>query len=71
MTTRSKFLWGLAAGAAIGTAAGVLLAPKTGIESRKAVTTGAGRTWTALKHKVNRGNGHAHQAEEQHSETLR
>ena len=70
MNTRSKFFWGLDAGATVGAAAGLLLAPRTGKESRKAVSAGAGRTWTALKNKAGYGNGHAHEAEGRHSETL-
>ena len=70
MNTRSKFFWGLDAGATVGAAAGWLLAPRTGKESRKAVTADAGRTWTALKNKAGYGNGHAHEAEGRHSETL-
>ena len=70
MTTRSKFLWGLAAGAAVGAAAGVLLTPKTGKESRRAVAAGAEKTWHNLKNRVGRGNGHAHDAEAQYAEQV-
>ena len=43
MTTRNRFILGFAAGAAIGTAAALLAAPKTGKETRHIVTQGAGR----------------------------
>ena len=43
MPTRNRFILGFAAGAAIGTAAALLAAPKTGKETRHIVTQGAGR----------------------------
>ncbi len=38
MTTRSKFVTGLIAGALVGAAAGLLMAPKTGKETRQVVS---------------------------------
>jgi len=70
MTTRSRFLWGLAAGAAARAAAGFLLAPKTGRESRRAVPAGAGRTWNVLKQKAGRFPRPGHGVAEQPSETV-
>ena len=67
MTTRSRFILGLAAGAAMGTAAGLLLAPKPGKESRQTVATGASRYWHSIKTKMGREKLHAngHGSEEQ------
>ena len=70
MTTRSKFLWGLAAGAAVGAAAGVLLTPKTGKETRRVVAAGAEKTWHNLKHKAGWRKGHAHDVQEQYVEKV-
>ena len=67
MTTRSRFIMGLAAGAAIGTVAGLFLAPKTGKETRETVATGANRYWNSIKTRMGRENHYAngHVSEEQ------
>lgn len=50
MTTNHRFLAGLAAGAVLGAAAGLLLAPKTGKETRHVVATGAGELRHTASH---------------------
>jgi len=72
MTTRNRFILGFAAGAAIGTAAALLAAPKTGKETRHIVTQGAGRFaaplaaqfsqkagryWGSIRRKINKVEG--------------
>ncbi len=42
MVSRNKFVTGLIAGAAVGTAAGLLFAPKPGKETREVVSARAG-----------------------------
>ena len=66
MTTRNRFILGFAAGAVIGTAAALLVAPKTGKETRHIVANGAGQAgrkaghyWGYLRQKISKeeGNG--------------
>ena len=75
MTTRNRFIMGFAAGAVIGTAAALFVAPKTGKETRHIVTNGAGRFgqkagryWGSLRQKISKaednGSGH-HTADRQ------
>ena len=58
MDRRHKLLYGLGTGIIIGTAAGLLLAPKTGKETRKIVAERAGtirsRTAGTLRQAMNR-----------------
>lgn len=64
MTTRSRFIAGFAAGAVIGTAAALLVAPKTGKETRHIVANGtgqfgrkAGHYWGYLRQKISKPEG--------------
>ena len=72
MTTRNRFILGFAAGAVIGTAAALLVAPKTGKETRHIVANGAGRFarpfagqvsqkagqyWESLRQKITKTEG--------------
>ena len=68
MTTRNRFILGFAAGAMIGTAAALLITPKTGKETRHIVTNRAGQFagqfrqkaghyWESLRHKISTPEG--------------
>ena len=64
MTTRNRFIMGFAAGAAIGTAAALLVAPKSGKETRQVVAEGAGKLrqntrqyWGPIRHKIDQAKG--------------
>ena len=64
MTTRNRFILGFAAGAVIGGAAALLVAPKTGKETRHIVTNGAGQFsqkaghyWGSLRQKISKAEG--------------
>ena len=76
MTTRNQLMTGIVAGALVGTALGMLFAPKTGKETRQvlalktgAMKTKAGDYITTIRNKVKKGeevetlNGAAHQEE--------
>ena len=75
MTTRNRFILGFAAGAVLGTAAALLVAPKTGKETRHIVTNGAGQVagqfgrkaghyWGSLRQKISKAEANG---SEQHS----
>lgn len=76
MTTRNQMVAGIVAGAVVGTALGMLFAPKTGKETRQivgiktnAMRTKAGDYFTSIRSKVKKGgeieilNGAGHQEE--------
>ena len=76
MTTRNQMVAGIVAGAVVGTALGVLFAPKTGKESRdilniktNAMRTKAAEYYTSIRNKMKKDgeieilNGAAHHEE--------
>ena len=76
MTTRNQIVTGIIAGALVGTALGLLVAPKTGKETRQivamrgtALKNKAGDYFTIIRNKMRKGdeveslNGASHQEE--------
>ncbi len=76
MTTRNQIVTGIIAGALVGTALGLLVAPKTGKETRQivamkgvALKNKAGDYFTIIRNRMKKGdeaeslNGAAHQEE--------
>ncbi|MCH7714304.1 MAG: YtxH domain-containing protein [Chloroflexi bacterium] len=76
MTTRNQIVTGIIAGALVGTALGLLVAPKTGRETRQLVATRgvaikskAGDYFTIIRNRMKKGdeveslNGASHQQE--------
>ena len=53
----NKLVTGLVAGALVGVAAGILLAPKSGKETRKLVGTKAGKAMGNMRQKFAKGRG--------------
>ena len=58
MTTRNKIILGITAGALFGSVAALLVAPKTGKETRQIVTSGAGRFASQVASQFGRKAGH-------------
>ena len=52
-----KFVVGMVSGALLGTAVALLVAPKTGKETRKAVRSKAGYVATSMRQRCGRHNG--------------